>query len=40
MDAVNIAAITRRNIEKELGKPVVTSENAIDFKNQKQINNE
>lgn len=36
----NIAAITRRNIEKELGKPVVTSENAIDFKNQKQINNE
>ena len=36
----NIAAITRRNIERELGKPVVTSENAIDFKNQRQINNE
>ncbi len=33
----NIAAITRRNIEKELGKPVVTAENAINFKNQKQI---
>lgn len=29
----HIASITRKNIEKELGKPVITSENAIDFQN-------
>lgn len=29
----HIASITRKNIEKELGKSVVTSENAIDFQN-------
>ena len=33
----NIASITRRNIEKELGKEVVTSEKAIDFKTKKEI---
>lgn len=33
----SIASITRRNIEKELGKPVVTCENAIDFKNKNKI---
>lgn len=33
----NIAGQTRRNIEKKLGKPVVTKENANDFK--KQITN-
>lgn len=32
-----VAAITRRNIEKRIGKPVVTSENSIDFKNKKEI---
>lgn len=34
-----IASITRRNIEQKLGRPVITSENAIDFKQQKKINN-
>lgn len=33
----HIASITRRNIEKELGKPVVTSENALNFKNKNKI---
>jgi prophage antirepressor len=33
----HIASITRKNIEKELGKSVVTSENAIDFQNKKKI---
>lgn len=33
----NIAAVTRRNIEKELGKEIVTSKNAIDFQNKKEI---
>lgn len=32
-----VAAITRRNIEKRIGKPIVTSENAIDFKSEKQL---
>ncbi len=36
-DGGEVAAITRRNIEKKIGKPIVTSENAIDFKNKKQI---
>lgn len=35
----HIASITRKNIEKELGKPVVTSENALDFKDKKQLQN-
>lgn len=33
----HIASITRRNIEKELGKSVVTSENAIDFQVKNKI---
>ncbi len=36
-DGGEIAAITRHNIEKKIGKPVVTSKNAIDFKNKKEI---
>lgn len=34
-----IASITRKNIEKKLGKKVVTEENALSFTNNKQINN-
>lgn len=33
----SIASITRHNIEKELGKEVVTSKNAIDFQTKKEI---
>lgn len=33
----NIAAVTRRNIEKELGKEIVTPQNAIDFQTKKEI---
>jgi len=33
----HIASITRKNIEKELGKSVVTSENAIDFMDKKKL---
>lgn len=36
-DGGEVAAITRRNIEKRIGKSIVTSEKAIDFKNKKQI---
>lgn len=36
-DGGEVAAITRRNIEKRIGKSIVTSEKAIDFKNNKQI---
>lgn len=36
-DGGEVAAITRKNIEKRIGKSIVTSENAIDFKNKKQI---
>ena len=36
-DGGEVAAITRRNIEKKIGKPIVTSEKAIDFKSKKQI---
>ena len=36
-DGGQIASITRKNIEKKIGKSVVTSENAIDFKSKKQI---
>lgn len=36
-DGGEVAAITRRNIEKRIGKPIVTSENAIDFKNNNRI---
>ena len=38
-DGGEVAAITRRNIEKRIGKKVVTPENAIDFKNKKEIEN-
>lgn len=33
----SIASVTRRNIEKELGKSIVTSQNAIDFKKQNKL---
>ncbi|MBO5138720.1 MAG: Bro-N domain-containing protein [Bacilli bacterium] len=33
----NIASTTRKNIEKELGKEIVTEKNANDFKNIKEI---
>lgn len=33
----SIAAVTRRNIEKELGKEIVTSKNAIDFQTKKEL---
>lgn len=36
-DGGEVAAITRINIEKRIRKPVVTSKNAIDFKNTKEI---
>lgn len=36
-DGGEVAAITRKNIEKKIGKSIVTSENAIDFQNKKQI---
>lgn len=38
-DGGEIASITRKNIEKKLGKSVVTAQNAIDFKNKKEIIN-
>lgn len=33
-----IASVTRKNIEKKIKRPVVTSENAIDFTNKKKLN--
>ena len=36
-DGGKIASDTRKNIEKRIGKPVLTSENAINFKNTKKI---
>lgn len=33
----HIASITRKNIEKELGKSVITSENAIDFQEKNKL---
>jgi len=36
-DGGEIASITRKNIEKKLGKSVITSENAIDFKNKNDL---
>lgn len=36
-DGGEIASITRKNIETKLGKPVVTSENAKDFRTSKTI---
>lgn len=36
-DGGNIASITRQNIEQKIGKPVVTSENAKDFRKNKKI---
>jgi len=38
-DGGGIASITRKNIEKKIGKSVVTSENAINFKTKKEIIN-
>lgn len=38
-DGGSIAAVTRENIEDKIGKPVVTSENALDFRNKKEIIN-
>lgn len=38
-DGGSIAAVTRENIEDKIGKPVVTSENALDFRNKKEIVN-
>lgn len=38
-DGGEIASITRKNIEKKLGKPVVTSDNAINFKEKEKIDN-
>lgn len=35
-DGGNIAAVTRRNIEIKTRKPIVTSQNAIDFQNKKE----
>lgn len=32
-----IASITRKNIEKKLGKKVVTKENALDFTNKRKL---
>ena len=36
-DGGEIAAITRKNIEKRIGKPIVTSQNALDFKKEKDL---
>lgn len=36
-DGGDIASITRQNIEQKIGKPVVTSENAKDFRKTKKI---
>lgn len=33
----NIASVTRKNIEKTIKKPVITSENAIDFTNKNKL---
>lgn len=38
-DGGDIASITRKNIEKKIGRKVVTPENAMDFKEQKIIEN-
>lgn len=38
-DGGEIASITRKNIEKKLGKTVVTSDNAINFKEKEKIDN-
>lgn len=38
-DGGEIASITRRNIEKKLGKSVVTKENALDFTNKRKLQN-
>jgi len=32
-----IASVTRKNIEKKIKRPVVTSENAIDFTNKNKL---
>lgn len=38
-DGGEIASVTRKNIEKKLGKSVVTKENALDFTNKRKIEN-
>lgn len=38
-DGGEIASITRKNIESKIGKPVLTSENANDFRKKKTIKN-
>lgn len=38
-DGGEIASVTRKNIEQKLGKPVVTSENAKDFRKNKKVMN-
>lgn len=37
-DGGEIASVTRKNIELKLGKSIITSENALDFTNKKQLN--
>ena len=36
-DGGKIASDTRKNIERKIGKPIVTSENAINFKDKVKI---
>lgn len=36
-DGGEIASVTRKNIEEKTGKPVLTSQNAIDFKKEKEL---
>lgn len=38
-DGSEVVAITRRNIEKRIGKSIVTSENASDLRNKNIIEN-
>ncbi len=38
-DGGEIASVTRRNIEKKIGKKVVTAENALDFTSKREIDN-
>ena len=36
-DGGEIASLTRKNIENKLGRPIVTSENANDLRNNNRI---
>lgn len=38
-DGGEIASVTRKNIEKKLGKSVITKENALDFTNKRELEN-